>query len=86
MQYDLFWSGYDSDLRSNLSNDILRSNYSSFDASRQEKDYVGNMNAASVKSEVITEIRFFFVRTAIFKVIYSLEAKQLILGQVWGLT
>ena len=37
MQRDLFQSGHDLELRATFQNDILRSKYSTFDASRQEE-------------------------------------------------
>ena len=50
MQDDLFRSGHDLDLRSNIQNDLLRSIYSSFDASSREKYDTGKMHAVSLLS------------------------------------
>ena len=50
MQHDLFRSDHDLDLMSFL-NDILRSNYSVFDASRQKKHDAGKMNAVPIWSQ-----------------------------------
>ena len=44
MHHDLFRSGHDLELRSKFPNDLLRSNYNSFDASQQEQHDVGEMN------------------------------------------
>ena len=48
MKHDLFRSRHDLDLRLNFKNDLLRSNYSSFDASRQEKHDACQMNVVSL--------------------------------------
>ena len=46
MQNDLFESGHDLDLRSNFQHDLLRSNYISFDAPRQEKHDANKINVS----------------------------------------
>ena len=59
MQDDLFGSGHYLDLRSNFQHDLSRSNYISFDASRQEKHDSGkNKCRGSTESKVITEKLF----------------------------
>ena len=44
MQHDLFRSVHDLDMRSHFQNDLLRSYYSSFDASQTEKYDAGTVN------------------------------------------
>ena len=51
MQHDLFGSGHDLDLRSNSQHDFSRSNYISFDASRQEKHDAGKIGIVSLLSQ-----------------------------------
>ena len=66
MQHDLFQTGHDLNLESNFQHDLLRSNYSSFDASRQEEHDAGKMNVVSLLSqkllpEAFSKKRFFRV-------------------------
>ena len=73
MQFDLFGSGHDLDLRSNFPNDILRLNYSSFDATRQEKYDAGKMNVVPLLSKKkYFRKMFFFCKKRLF---LELEAK-----------
>ena len=51
MQHYLFRSGHDVDLRSNNKNDLLRSNYSSFDVPQQEKQDATKMNVVPLLSQ-----------------------------------
>ena len=51
MDHDLFRSDHDLDLRSNSQNDLLRSNYSSLNASKQEKHDADNINVVSLLSQ-----------------------------------
>ena len=67
MQHDLFRSGHDLDQRSNFPNDLLRSNYSSFDASQKEKYDAGKVNVVSILSQKLLQ-KTFFAKTAIFRV------------------
>ena len=49
----------DLSLRSNFQNDLLRSNYSSFDASQEEKYDSGKINAVSFLSQKLLQKPFF---------------------------
>ena len=51
MQHNLFGSGHDHDLRSNFIHDLLRSTYSSFDVSQEQKYEAGKMNAVTLLSQ-----------------------------------
>ena len=51
MQHGIFWSGHDLELRSNFQHDLSRLNYSSFDASWQEKHDVGKMIVMSLQRQ-----------------------------------
>ena len=55
MQYDLFGSGHDLDLRSNFQHDLSMSNYTSFDASRPEKHDAGKINVVSLLSQKLLQ-------------------------------
>ena len=71
MQYDLFRSGHDPDLRLNFQNYLLRLNYSPFDASQQEKHDTGKistMNFVLSVSQKLLQKNLFFAKTAIFGV------------------
>ena len=59
MQHDLFGSGHDLDLRSNSEHDFLRSNYISFDASRQEKHDAGKINVVALLSQKLLQKNHF---------------------------
>ena len=67
IQHDLFRSGHDLDLKSNLHIDLFRSNYSSFNASQEEKYDAGKMIAACLLSQKLLQ-KTFFAKTAIFRV------------------
>ena len=69
MQHDLFRSDHDLELRSNFQHDLLRSKYSSFDASWREKQDTGKMNALlhGVKGSFFPKT-FFFIKTTNFNV------------------
>ena len=54
MQHELFRSGHDLDLRSNFQHNLLRSNNSSFVASRQKEHDAGEMNVVPLQSQVRT--------------------------------
>ena len=66
MQYDLFGSGHGLDLRSNFKHDLSRSNYTSFDASKQEKYDAGKINAVSLLSQKLLQENFFFRKKRLF--------------------
>ena len=83
MQHDLFRKGHDLDLRSNFQSDLLRSNYNSFDASRQEKHDAGKMNVVSLLSQKLLQKKTFIAKNGYFWSFCSLEAKPLILDQIW---
>ena len=51
MRHYLFGSGHDLDLRSNFQHDFAWSNYTSFDASRQEKHDASKINVVSLLSQ-----------------------------------
>ena len=51
MQHDFFGSSHDLDLRSNFKHDLSWSNYTSLDASRQEKHHAGKINVVSLLSQ-----------------------------------
>ena len=53
MQHDLFGPGHDLDLWSNFPDDLLRSKYNAFDASRQEKHDVCKTNAVPLLNQKI---------------------------------
>ena len=55
MQHDLFRSVHDLDLRSNFENDLLTSNYSSFDASQHQKYNAGKVNDVFLLSQALTQ-------------------------------
>ena len=55
MQHDLFGSGHDLDLRSNFQHDLSRSNYISFDASKQEKHGASKINVVSLLSQKLLQ-------------------------------
>ena len=55
MQYDFFGSGQGHDLRSNFQHDLLRSNYISFDAARQEKHDAGKISIVSLLSQKLLQ-------------------------------
>ena len=59
MQHDLFRSGHDLDLRSNFQDDLLMSNYISFDASRQEKHDAGKINVVALLSQKLLQKNYF---------------------------
>ena len=80
MQHDIFRSGHNLELRSNFQHDLLRFNYSSFDASLQEKHDVGKMIVMSLQRQKLLPDFFFFVKRLFFS-FCSLKAKQLILDQ-----
>ena len=63
MQHDLFRSGHDLglDLRSNIQNVLLRSNYSSFGASWQEKHDAGKMNVVPLLSKKRVSQKWLFL-------------------------
>ena len=65
MQHDLSGSGHGLDLRSNFQHGLLKSTYSSFDASRQEKHNAGNMNVVPLLSQKSFQKKTFFAKTAI---------------------
>ena len=59
MQHDLFESDHDLDLKSNFQNDLLRSNYGSFNAPQEEKYDAGKINAVSLPSrKLLQKTRF----------------------------
>ena len=64
MQHDR--TGHDLDQRSNFQNDLLRSNYNLFAASRQEKHDAGNMNVVLLLGQMLSQKKFFFAKTVIF--------------------
>ena len=66
MQHDLFGSCHDLDLRSNFQHDLLRSNYISFDASRQEKHDAGKINVLALQSQKLLQKKLFFRKTRLF--------------------
>ena len=55
VQHELFRSGHDLDFRSNFQNNLLRSNYSSFNASQEEKYDAGKMNAVPLPSQKLLQ-------------------------------
>ena len=55
MQHDLFGSGHHLDLRSNFQHDLSRSNYTSFDASRKEKNDACKINVVSLLSQQLLQ-------------------------------
>ena len=67
MQHDLFGSGHDLDLRSNFQHDLSRSNYISFDVSRQEKRDDRKINVVYLLSQKLLQ-KTFFAKMAIFGV------------------
>ena len=58
-QYNLSRSDHDLELRSNFQNDLLRSTYTSFDASRQEKHDAGKLNVVPLLSQKLLQKTFF---------------------------
>ena len=68
MQHDLFGSGHDLDLRSIFQHDLSRSNYISFDASRQEKHDAGKINVMSLLIQKLLQKKTFSQKTVIFGV------------------
>ena len=82
-----FGSGHNLDLRSNFQHDLSRLNCISFDAVRQEKHDAGKICKCCIftKSKVITEKTFIATKPVrYFWSFCSLEAKPLILDQIWG--
>ena len=67
MQHGLFRSGHDLDLGLNFQNDLFRSNYSSYDATQEEKYDTGKINAVSLLSQKLLQ-RNLFAKAAIFRV------------------
>ena len=78
MQHDLFRRGHDLDLMSNFQNDLLMSNYSSFDASRQEKHDAVNMNVVLFLSQKLSQKKKTFFAKHVFKtsIIPGLDHKK----------
>ena len=68
MKHDLFGSGHDHDLRLNFQRDLSRSNYISFDASRQEKHDAGKINVVPLLSQKLLQKNLFRKKTVIFLV------------------
>ena len=66
MQHDLFRSGHDLDFRSNFQNDLLRSTYSSFAVSRQEKYDAGKMNVLPLLSQKLLQKGVFFCKNGVY--------------------
>ena len=54
-----FGSGHDLDLRSNFQHDFLRSNYTSFAASRKEKNDAGKINVVSLLNQKLLQKTLF---------------------------
>ena len=79
MQHDLFQSGHDLDMRSNFQNDLSRSNYSSFNESRQETR-CWQYKWDTFLSQVIKKHRFH--KTPIFSCC-PVGAKPWNWGQIW---
>ena len=67
MQHDLFQSGHDRDLKSNFQNDLLRSNYNSFDASQEDKFDAAKMNAVALLNQKLLQ-KILFRRKRLFLV------------------
>ena len=72
MQCDLFGSGHDLDLRSNFQNDLSRSNYISFDTSRQEKHYAGKINVVALLSLKLLQNSYFCKKKMIIFGVFAL--------------
>ena len=86
MQRDLFRSGHVLDLKPNFQNALRRSNYISVDASQQEKhdsDDAGKMNVVLLFSQMLLQ-KNVFRKNGYFYFFCSLEAKPLVLAQIWG--
>ena len=83
VQHYLFRTGHDLDLRSNFQNDLLRSNYSSLDASSQDNHNAGKMYVMSLLSLKLLQKKTFFRKNGYFLNFCSLEAKPLIVDQIW---
>ena len=81
MQHDLFRSGHDLHMRSNFPNDLLRSNDSLFDASRQEKPDSDKINVVPPLSQKLLQKKIFLAKRIFFS-FCSLEAKPLTLDQI----
>ena len=79
MQHDLFGSGHDLDLRSNFQNDLLMSDYSSFDASQEGKYDAGKMNGVSLLSQKVLQKSLFSEKRLLLEFLLSDE------GQTVGL-
>ena len=72
MQHDLFGLGHDLDLRSNFQHDFSMSNYTSLDASRQEKHDAGKIKSCVfTESKVMTEKRFSQKKTLFLEFLLS---------------
>ena len=59
MQHDLFGSGHDLDLRSNIQHDHLKSNYISCDAFGQVKHDAGKINVLALLSQKLLQKAIF---------------------------
>ena len=71
MQHDLFGSGRDLDLRSNFEHDLSRSNYTSFDASKQEKHYAGKINVVSLLNQKLLQKKYFWKKLLFLEFLLS---------------
>ena len=71
MQHDLFRSSHDLDLRSNFQDDLLMSNYISFDASRQEKHDAGKINVVALLSQQLLQKNYFRKKRLFLKFLLS---------------
>ena len=80
IRHDLFRSGHDLAPRIFFPNDLLRSSYNLFDASRQEKHDACKMNVVPLLNQRLLQ-KNVFDKTAILSV-SSLEAKPSTLGQI----
>ena len=70
MQYGLFRSGNDLDFLPFFQYDLLRSNYSSLDASRQEEHDAGNMNVLPLLRQKLLP-NFFFLKRFVLEFVLS---------------
>ena len=73
MQHDLFGSGHDLDLWSNFQNDYSRSNYISFDASRQEKHDAGKINVVALLSQKLLQTNYFRKKRLFLEFLLSVD-------------
>ena len=82
MQHDVFGSGHQLDLRLNFQHDLLRCNFSSFDASWQGKRNAGKINVMpllsqkSLKKDIFRKNGYFLVLLSGYQTVYHLSTQR----------